>query len=63
MDRVPARARRGGLDTTELDYNSLGGMGTWAAFVGFTQIAETIDGDITAESFYEAASNTSERST
>ena len=23
-----------GLDTTELDYNSLGGMGTWAAFVG-----------------------------
>ena len=47
-------------DTTELDYNSLGGMGTWAAFVAFTQIAETIDGDITAESFFEAASNTSE---
>jgi branched-chain amino acid transport system substrate-binding protein len=50
----------GGFDTTELDYNSLGGMGTWAAFVAFTQIAETIDGDITAESFFEAASNTSE---
>jgi branched-chain amino acid transport system substrate-binding protein len=50
----------GGYDTTELDYNSLGGMGTWAAFVAFTQIAETIDGDITAESFFEAASNTSE---
>ena len=49
-----------GFDTTELDYNSLGGMGTWAAFVAFTQIAETIDGDITAESFFEAASNTSE---
>ena len=32
-------------------------MGTWAAFVGFTQIAETIDGDITAASFYDAASN------
>jgi ABC-type branched-subunit amino acid transport system substrate-binding protein len=48
-----------GLDTTELDYNSLGGMGTWAAYVGFTQIAETIEGDITAESFYEAASTTS----
>jgi len=48
-----------GLDTTELDYNSLGGLGTWAAFVGFTQIAETIDGEITAESFFEAASNTS----
>jgi ABC-type branched-subunit amino acid transport system substrate-binding protein len=41
------------------DYNSLGGMGTWAAFVGFTQIAETIDGEITAESFYEAANTTS----
>ncbi len=50
----------GGYDTAELDYNSLGGMGTWAAFVGFTQIAETIDGEITAESFFEAASNTSE---
>ena len=41
------------------DYNSLGGMGTWAAFVAFTQIAETIDGEITASSFFEAASNTS----
>ena len=49
----------GGYDMTEQDYNSLGGMGTWAAFVGFTQIAETIDGEITAESFFEAASNTS----
>ena len=49
----------GGYDTSEQDYNSLGGMGTWAAFVGFTQIAETIDGEITAASFFEAASNTS----
>ena len=48
------------LDMSEQDYNSLGGMGTWAAFVGFTQIAETIEGDITAESFYEAANTTSE---
>ncbi len=48
-----------GLDTAAQDYNSLGGMGTWAAFVGFTQIAETIEGDITAESFYTAASTTS----
>ena len=48
----------GGYDLAEQDYNSLGGMGTWAAFVGFTQIAETIDGDITAASFFEAASNT-----
>ncbi len=49
----------GGYDTTELDYNSLGGMGTWAAFVAFAQIAETIDGDITADSFFAAASATS----
>jgi branched-chain amino acid transport system substrate-binding protein len=48
-----------GLDLSEQDYNSLGGMGTWAAYVGFTQIAEGIDGDITAESFYEAANTTS----
>ena len=47
-----------GLDTTALDYNSLGGMGTWAAFTGFAQIAETITGDITAESFYNAANTT-----
>jgi hypothetical protein len=49
----------GGYDLTEQDYNSLGGMGTWAAYVAFTQIAETIEGEITAASFLEAASNTS----
>ncbi len=48
----------GGYDTTEHDYNSLGGLGTWAAFVGFAQIAEGIDGEITASSFFEAASAT-----
>ena len=48
-----------GYDTSEFDYNSLGGMGTWAAFRGFTIIAETINGEITAESFFKAASNTS----
>jgi len=48
-----------GLDTSEVEYNSLGGMGTWAAYVGFKMIAETISGEITATSFFEAASNTS----
>ena len=48
----------GGWDTTEHDYNSLGGMGTWAAFAAFAQIADTIDGEITASSFFEAASST-----
>jgi branched-chain amino acid transport system substrate-binding protein len=48
-----------GFDMAEQDYNSLGGMGTWAAYVAFAQIAETIEGDITASSFYEAANATS----
>jgi ABC-type branched-subunit amino acid transport system substrate-binding protein len=47
-----------GVDQEKNDFNSLGGMGTWAAYVGFTQIAETIEGDITAESFYNAANTT-----
>lgn len=48
-----------GVDQEANDFNSLGGMGTWAAYVGFTKIAETIEGEITAKSFYEAANATS----
>jgi branched-chain amino acid transport system substrate-binding protein len=51
--------KEGGYDLNELDYNSLGGMGTWAAYVGFNKIAGTIKGDITAKSFFDAASTTS----
>lgn len=40
----------------DFDYNSLAALGTWAAFTAFTQIAESIDGDITAKSFLDAAS-------
>lgn len=58
-DEYRAALDEAGLDMSEYDYNSLGGLGTWAAFVAFAQIAETIDGDITAESFYEAANATS----
>lgn len=58
-DEFRLALEEGGYDLSEQDYNSLGGMGTWAAFVGFTQIAESIDGEITASSFFEAASNTS----
>lgn len=47
------------VDQTANDFNSLGGMGTWAAYVGFTKIAESIEGEITAKSFYEAANSTS----
>ncbi len=58
-DEYRAALDEAGLDMSEFDYNSLGGMGTWAAYVAFTQIAETIDGEITAETFYEAANTTS----
>ncbi len=46
------------IDQEALDFNSVGGLGTWAAYMGFAQIASTIEGDVTAASFYEAASNT-----
>jgi hypothetical protein len=58
-DEYRTALEESGLIEDGNDYNSLGGMGTWAAYAGFTQIAETIEGDITAESFYEAADATS----
>jgi len=57
-DEYRAALTAAGLENNGQDYNSLGGMGTWAAYVGFTQIAEKIDGEITAKSFYDAASKT-----
>ena len=47
------------VDQVANDFNSLGGMGTWAAYMGFAQIARGIEGDVTPTSFFEAASNTS----
>jgi ABC-type branched-subunit amino acid transport system substrate-binding protein len=35
------------------DYNSLGGLGTWAAYEGFKQIVETMKGPINNETFLE----------
>jgi len=40
---------------TKQDYNSLGGMGTWAAYAGFKQVVEGISGPITNQSFLKAA--------
>ena len=37
------------------DYNSLGGMGTWAAYEGFKQVVETMNGEINNETFLKAA--------
>lgn len=46
---------RGALDTYKADkaqdYNSLGGMGTWAAYTGFKEIVDAISGDINAKTF------------
>jgi hypothetical protein len=58
-DDYRAALEAGNIDQTANDFNSLGGMGTWAAYIGFAQIASTISGDITAKSFYDAASKTS----
>jgi ABC-type branched-subunit amino acid transport system substrate-binding protein len=46
---------REALDTfeadTSQDYNSLGGLGTWAAFEAFKQVVETMSGEINHETF------------
>jgi branched-chain amino acid transport system substrate-binding protein len=38
------------------DYNSLGGLGTWTAYMGFAQIVSHMSGPITAQAFQKAAS-------
>src|SRR6201996_1179134 len=35
------------------DYNSLGGLGTWAAYEGFKQVVETMKGEVNNEPFLE----------
>src|ERR1700761_2674856 len=37
------------------DYNSLGGMGTWAAYEGFKQVVESMSGEIDNTTFLKAA--------
>jgi ABC-type branched-subunit amino acid transport system substrate-binding protein len=41
-----------------LDYNSLGGLGTWTGYTGFKSIVEKMTGPVTAETFYDAANKT-----
>jgi len=57
-DEYRAALDAAGVDQEENDFNSLGGMGTWAAYMGFAQIANTIEGEVTPTSFFEAASAT-----
>jgi branched-chain amino acid transport system substrate-binding protein len=40
------------------DYNSLGGLGTWAAYTGMTEIMKGIKGDITNANFKAAVEKT-----
>ncbi len=58
-DEYRMMLEKNNVDQVANDFNSLGGMGTWAAYMGFYQIASGIEGDLTASSFFEAASNTS----
>ena len=58
-DNYRAALDAGKVDQVANDFNSLGGMGTWAAYTAFEKIASKITGDITAKSFYDAASKTS----
>jgi branched-chain amino acid transport system substrate-binding protein len=39
----------------EQEYNSLGGLGTWAAYEGFKQVVESMSGEINNETFLKAA--------
>ncbi|HJZ38687.1 MAG TPA: ABC transporter substrate-binding protein [Solirubrobacterales bacterium] len=38
-----------------LEYNGLGGMGTWAAYEAFKQVVESIQGEVNNETFLKAA--------
>ena len=44
-------------DAPDLDWNSLAGLGTWAAYTAFTQIVEGMDGEINHDTFIEAANS------
>ena len=40
---------------SKFEYNSLAALGTWAAYTGFTQIAESVKGELSPASFLTAA--------
>jgi branched-chain amino acid transport system substrate-binding protein len=43
---------------SSVDYNSLGGLGTWAAYTGMTEIIKGMSGPITAKTFKAAVAKT-----
>jgi ABC-type branched-subunit amino acid transport system substrate-binding protein len=46
-----------------VDYNSLGGLGTWAAYTGMTEIMSKMTGPITNNTFKQAVSTTTDLDT
>jgi ABC-type branched-subunit amino acid transport system substrate-binding protein len=46
------------LKSSTIDWNSLGGLGTWTAYVAFADIVSHMKGDITGPSFLDAAQKT-----
>lgn len=42
---------------TDINYNTLAGLGTWAAYTAFDKIVSTMKGDINSKSFMDAASH------
>lgn len=51
------RAALEDYDAPDLDWNSLAGLGTWAAYEAFRDVVSSIEGEITNETFLEAANN------
>ena len=54
VERIPRSARKVRSRFSQ-DYNSLGGMGTWAAYEGFKQVVESMKGEVNNETFLKAA--------
>lgn len=52
------RAALEAYDAPDLDWNSLAGLGTWAALTAFTTIVEGMTGEIDHDTFIEAANST-----
>lgn len=44
-------------DAPDLDWNSLAGLGTWAAYTAFVDLVSDMEGEITNVTFLEAANN------
>jgi ABC-type branched-subunit amino acid transport system substrate-binding protein len=57
-DYRAALDKYGAKQDGSIDWNSLGGLGTWTAYVAFADIVSHMTGEITAQTFLEAAQKT-----